>query len=375
MTASIWTEPPRLVTPEGVPYETWTEIDGDLGDLPVPLATAIARFRLAFARGDESRVPYWQVPDGVDVIADLPYADDADGDGDADPVRGHRLDLYLPHEAVVRGGHTLPVYVDIHGGGFVYGYKELNRNFCVNLAARGFAVFSLNYRPAPQTDLIGQLRDVNRALAWIRDHRGEYPIAQDGVWLTGDSAGACLAFLTTAIERPSAASVGASAGLSTGLSSVAKSLGITPSGIGVNGAALVSGVYDIARYVPPESGEYGAGVRGGLTGDPQSIMDVLAEPFYGCLRGAGRGVIDTGRIVRSVDLPPIFLNTSSDDFIESETLKLAVMLAEQGVDFELHDWKTAKAETLGHVFPVCMSWLPESQRVLDLIRDFTYARL
>ena len=64
-------------------------------------------------------------------------------------------------------GHTLPVYIDIHGGGFTYGYKELNRNFNVHLAEQGFAVFSLNYRPAPQTDLRGQLADIQAALRWI----------------------------------------------------------------------------------------------------------------------------------------------------------------------------------------------------------------
>ena len=39
---------------------------------------------------------------------------------------------------------------------------------------------------------------------------------------------------------------------------------------------------------------------------------------------------------------------------------------------ELHDVKVAPTETLGHVFPVCMSWLPESQRALQQIHDFAY---
>ena len=51
-----------------------------------------------------------------------------------------------------------------------YGYKELNRNFNVHLADMGFAVFSLNYRPAPQTDLKGQLADIEAGLRWIKAH-------------------------------------------------------------------------------------------------------------------------------------------------------------------------------------------------------------
>ncbi len=71
-------------------------------------------------------------------------------------------------------------------------------------------------------------------------------------------------------------------------------------------------------------------------------------------------------------LPPLYLLTSSDDFIQTETLGLATALACAGRDFELHDVKVAPTETLGHVFPVCMSWLPESQRALQQIHDFAY---
>lgn len=336
-------------TPEGVPYGYWTEIDGDLAGCDEPLASLIRESRLDFARGDQSRVPLWSVPDGVDVFEDIAYADDAD------LVRGHRLDLYLPHDAVLRGGHTLPVYVDVHGGGFVYGYKELNRNFCTRLAARGFAVFSLNYRPAPQTDFLGQLRDVLDALAWIRDHRGSYPVASDGVWMTGDSAGGCLAFFATAVESsPRLASM----------------LGVRPSGVGVHGAALVSGVYDLTPYIPYPDAQAALPNVG-----QASILNVLSDTFFDCLRKVDREAVDVRSIVGSVELPPLFLNTSSDDFIQSETLRLAALLADTHTDFELHDWKTRKGETLGHVFPVCMSWLEESGRTLDLIRDFTYARL
>ncbi|MCI1219805.1 MAG: alpha/beta hydrolase [Bifidobacterium sp.] len=344
--ASASTE--QLATPEGVPYESWTEIDADLHDCPQPLANIVRSSRVMTARFDAPRVPFWKVPDDVDVIEDLPYADDSES------VRGHRLDLYLPHDAVVRGGRTLPVYVDVHGGGFVYGYKELNRNFCTHLAERGFAVFSLSYRPAPQTDFIGQLRDVEQGLSWIRDHRHEYPIAQHGVWLTGDSAGACLAFFATAIEHASF---------------VAQGFGVEASGVGVLGAALISGVYDMSPYIPAP----GVAVR--QVEDPTSILHALSQPFFGALADVPAAVCEVAAIAGNVALPPIFLNTSSDDFIQAETLSLAALLAAHGIDFELHDWKVAKGESLGHVFPICMTWLAESAAVLGMIHDFTYARL
>ena len=133
--------------------ERWTETTGDLEGVPENLLPGILGMRFGAIAIDTPRSERWSTPEDIDVIADLAYLPDGGYDTAAGACRGHLLDLYLPHDAVLRGGHTLPVYIDIHGGGFTYGYKELNRNFNVHLAEQGFAVFSLNYRPAPQTDL------------------------------------------------------------------------------------------------------------------------------------------------------------------------------------------------------------------------------
>ena len=150
--------------------ERWTEIDGDLDGVDPSVAAAILTSRCETIRYDHPRTERWHDPEDVDVIADIPYLPDGGCDATAGQVRGHLLDIYLPHEAAVRMSKVTPVYVDIHGGGFCYGYKELNRNFNTHLAAQGFAVVSLNYRPAPQTDLKGQLADVQAALRWLKAH-------------------------------------------------------------------------------------------------------------------------------------------------------------------------------------------------------------
>ena len=322
----------------------WTEIDDDLRSVGAEQASKIRRMRLDTAEFDYPRAAYWHDPESIDVIADAPYRADGGYDRAHGQVRGHLLDLYLPHAAIVSGGATLPVYIDIHGGGFCYGYKELNRNFCTHLAALGFAVFSLNYRPAPQTDLRGQLADVQDALRWIGANIGRFPVDPDAVFLTGDSAGACLALLTIAIERDAAA---------------AAAFGVAkPSGLPIAGGALVSGVYDLTADSP---------LRETLTGTlgPRFLAGLdEAQPF---LSPAG--------LVSHVDVPPLYLQTSSDDFFEAQTLELATALSTHRRDFELHDEKTPPTRTLGHVFPVCMTWLEDSERVLERIRDFSYARI
>ena len=150
--------------------EGWTEVDGDLGDLSEERIRGILDMRFSAIAVDTPRSELWHTPESIDVIADIPYLPDGGYDKETGQCRGHLLDRYLPHDTVLRGGKSLPAYIDIHGGGFTYGYKELNRNFNVHLADMGFAVFSLNYRPAPQTDLKGQLADIEAGLSWIRAH-------------------------------------------------------------------------------------------------------------------------------------------------------------------------------------------------------------
>lgn len=336
--------------------EHWTEIDGDLTSVPDATAASILQSRCETIRCDYPRVPYWHDPESIDTICDIAYLPDGEHSTPSGYIRGHQLDIYLPHEATVRNGKTTPVYIDIHGGGFCYGYKELNRNFCTHLAARGFAVVSLNYRPAPQTTLKGQLADVQAALRWLKEHLEDYPVDSSSIFITGDSAGGALALLTLAIENNPKA---------------AKAFGIDrPSGIGFKGGALVCGVYSLAS--PSKAINRGVGYE---TSKRTMLEDVLSPAFFSGLDNADPDFLTAADIAANVDLPPLFLLTSSDDFIQSETLALAAALARKGADFELQDWKTGKGETLGHVFPVCMTWLKESQQVLDSIRDFTYARL
>lgn len=334
--------------------ETWTEIDGDLAGVPDDVAARILQSRCETAAGDYARVPYWHDPDSVEAFCDIPYL--PDGGTGAGQVRGHLLDVYLPHDAMVRHGRTTPVYIDIHGGGFVYGYKELNRNFNTHLAAEGFAVISLNYRPAPQTDLKGQLADVQAALRWIKAHLDDYPVNPDALFITGDSAGGALALLTLAIENSPRA---------------AAAFGVDqPSGVRFSGGALVCGVYSLA------SADRGATRGIGYDAPKRDMLEqVNSTAFFDGLDAADPDFLTGPDIVANVDLPPLFLLTSSDDFLQADTLALATALARKGADFELHDWKTERTQSLGHVFPVCMTWLEESRQTLRDIRRFSYTRI
>ena len=290
------------------------------------------------------------------MIADIPYLPDGGYDKEAGQCRGHLLDLYLPHDTVLRGGKSLPVYIDIHGGGFTYGYKELNRNFNVHLADMGFAVFSLNYRPAPQTDLKGQLADIEAGLRWIRAHLDDYPINLNGVFLTGDSAGGALTLLTLAIENNAEA---------------AAAFGINePSGITFAGAAPVCGAYSSASLET-------MGSKLTIGYDPNrriGLERMLGVEFFEGLEAADPKFLTAEGLAFNVDLPPLFIVTCGDDFLEADNLALAAALSRKGADFELFDPKPCRHETLGHVFVIGMPWLRESVECFERLRAFSYSR-
>ena len=324
--------------------EGWTEVDGDLEGCSPDMVRAILGSRLTFGRMDAPRSRHWQVPEGVDCLNDIAYVDDG--------LRAHKLDLYLPHDALLRNGRVTPVYIDIHGGGFMYGYKELNRNFCTHLAQRGFAVFSVNYRLIPSTDFMGQLGDVLTALTWIKNHLDEYPVSPDRIFLTGDSAGGTLALYALAVESDD---------------QFAQMLGLKPAGLRPRGAAFVSGLFDLAPYVSVDTEDRQP------SSSPTDDLAMVAPSFFrSFVHAGGDQAADLTTMVDMVHLPPVFLNTSADDFLQGDALKLAEILCRKGRDFELHDPRPNRLQTLGHVYPVAMTWLEESRQALDQIHDFSY---
>ena len=107
---------------------------------------------------DAARLRAQAVPQGVEVREGLAYLPGGH------PM--HTLNLYRPEGA----SGPLPTVVDIHGGGWMYGDRGLNRNYCMALAAQGYAVMGMSYRLLPETDLQGQVQDVFASLHWLEDH-------------------------------------------------------------------------------------------------------------------------------------------------------------------------------------------------------------
>ncbi len=98
------------------------------------------------------------------------------------------LDAYTPDDAVAKH----PAILLIHGGGFIAGDKGFYAPMGRRLAAKGYAVFSLNYRLAPKNRYPAAVDDVQRAVRWLRAHAKTYRLDPDHIGALGDSAGGYL---------------------------------------------------------------------------------------------------------------------------------------------------------------------------------------
>ena len=101
-------------------------------------------------------------------------------------------DLYLPEEC-----DKAPVLIAAHGGGWQMGDRSLYQHWGPYLAARGYALFSIEDRlmkPGEGT-WPGAACDVRAAVQFVRAKAPEFGIDPDRIGAIGDSAGAHLTAL------------------------------------------------------------------------------------------------------------------------------------------------------------------------------------
>jgi len=263
-------------------------------------------------------------PEGITKICDIPYIDDGD--------HYHLFDVYYPenHEG------SLPVIIDIHGGGWMYADKDLNRFYNLELASRGFTVFSISYRLAPSVTPLQQLADCMTALKFIREHMDEYPCDSSDIMLTGDSAGGMLAgFCSCLLE-------------SEDLRHVFKT--VNPD-MHLSCLLLTSPV----AYM-----------------DCDGPIGLYTKLMWGSDRKTAAGdFMNISSMLPFTKLPPTLLLTSSGDFLaETQTLRLAADLKKHHIPCKIVDYPVFDGRNLPHVFSVLRPASDEGKNALDIIEKY-----
>lgn len=263
---------------------------------------------------DSKRLSTQKMSEGISVLKDIPYTENAD--------EYQLLDIYYPEGETEKR----PVIIDIHGGGLMYGDKDINRIYASRLAAKGYIVIVVNYHLCPAVLYDAQVRDLMTAYKWVAEHGEAYNCDLNNVYLVGDSAGGQLAFYTSIVNT----------------SEELRTLYRAPeTGLTFNATGLISGMYDM---------------KSGFNSVLISCMlgyEYTASPFYDVLQP--EEVIDKGA------LPPSYIVTSAKDFLRPASVQLDALLTEKGIEHQFHDWELTINRSSGHITSVAYPDLEESQ--------------
>ncbi len=82
-----------------------------------------------------------------------------------------------------------PLFIYIHGGGWISGITEMRNAYIMNWVNKGFFACSINYSYAPQKIFPAQLQEVYSAIDFIFDNAEKYNYDTDNIVLAGESAG------------------------------------------------------------------------------------------------------------------------------------------------------------------------------------------
>ena len=275
------------------------------------------------ARKSDAETHAHQVkPEGIKEICDLCYIDDDKWQ--------HKLDVYFPEESE---SEKLPVVIDIHGGGWMYGDKELNKFYNLYIAKRGFCVFSMSYSLVPDCpDPAFELREVMQALKWISENMQNYPCDTSKVMLTGDSAGGMLAGFAAALLTDEK--------LRRAYDTVDVDLKLTV-------LALTSPV----AYMDTK------GLIGFYTKKmwSQGYKNKPTTPY-----------MNLDKMIENAHIPPTFMVTSSGDTLGlKQTRRAAEDFRKKGIEVRLMDWPDYEGQKLPHVFSVLEPNLAPGIQTID----------
>ncbi len=260
------------------------------------------QIRQQFAQSDARRDTGVIEPEDVIKYKNIRYA--------SHPVWG-LLDVYRPKDST----GICPVILSVHGGGWVYGDKDLYRFYCMSLARQGFAVVNYSYRLAPEYRFPASLEDTNTVCTWIMEHAREYGLDLGHIFAVGDSAGAhILSLYTSVLTNPSYA---------------AEYSFRPPKGFQLQAVAFNCGAYRLKQDDP----------MGSL------IKEILPE---------GKGMDRIQCLPHITEAyPPVFVMTCNGDFLKEQSLWLIDTFEEKGVDYRYRYFDPPQ-KTLGHVFHLNM---------------------
>ena len=314
-----------MLTSQNIDYKE-ASADGLENDLIVKIMQVSWKF---CDKSDKKRMATQTPPENVVKVKDIPYIDDGN------PY--HKFDVFYPEGKIAKEG--LPVIIDIHGGGWMYATKDLNEYYCMELAKKGYCVFSISYRLVPDITVNEQIKDCTEALAFIRANMKDYPANKKTVMLTGDSAGGQLALYSTILNNnPDARKI----------------FGTVDTKLNIKCLLLTSPV----TYA--KSGGWFSIYTKKMWG-----KDYKTKSTY--------NYMDLNEIMELAnDMPPTYFITSSGDTLaHDQTVNAYNYFVEKGYECEIEDFTDLRdGKKLPHVFSVLDPFDEYGQKAIDNALDY-----
>ena len=261
-------------------------------------------FNIGASKSDKKRDSLIPLPLGITECRNIRYGSHG---------KWNLLDVYYPNGTTA----PLPTIVSIHGGGYVYGNKEIYRRYGMDMARRGFAFVNFNYRLAPKWKFPTPLWDTNAVMEWICCNAERYHLDPDRIILVGDSAGAQLSSQYAAIATNP---------------EYAAAFHMTVPPIQIRALGLNCGVYDLAAMASEP--------RKGLHLDYLGKDISADDPRFFVHNAVGPGY------------PAAYITTACHDFLRNAAEPMYQFLISKGVHARWKCYGSEKDKSVGHVFHV-----------------------
>ncbi len=248
-------------------------------------------------------ITYRPAPDGLTYEGKISYGKE----------KQNYINLYYP-----RGikNEKKPLFIYVHGGGWISGITEMRNMYIANWANLGFITASISYTYAPTKVFPTQLKEVFSAVDFLFDHAEEYGIDTDNIVISGESAGGYfITYLAAVAADPS----------------LAEKAGIEfrhRNEFRIRAMVAHSGCYNLKRLVDEEK-------------EQSTFPDIkmMVSSFLGVRRENLSKWFDSeeGKYASppvSKDFPPVFVCWSAMDKLRYEAFDFMKELDEHGVTYE-----------------------------------------
>ncbi|MCR4674185.1 MAG: alpha/beta hydrolase fold domain-containing protein [Lachnospiraceae bacterium] len=267
-----------------------------------------------------------------DVLTDVSYLDDGN--------ENHVMDLFGVQDAT----EAMPGIIEVHGGGFIAGTKEINTEHAQFYRDNGYVVAAPEYSHVGDgADFKDVMQELFAAYHFIAEHAEEYHFDLNQMVLSGDSAGGYYILLSAAIQSSP---------------ELQEYFEVEPVPFDFQAIIATCPATDILAM----RDNLGAGGPNG------HVADTIGEEILNNEELMSH--MDLYSLIDAESFPYTYIiTTPDDDTTGEETLKLDTFMTENGFAHELHSYESQGNE-MKHVFNIINMEYPESVEANNGIIEF-----